>query len=113
MPPDACGDLLVLPIYAALPPEMQAWLLGLGSLQSLARAGVWSGMAELTGLQHAAPAWHPASWAICLRSHLACVMQLSMLKPLPRPQARVFAPAPEGVRRCIVATNIAETSVTC
>lgn len=24
MPPDACGDLLVLPIYAALPPEMQA-----------------------------------------------------------------------------------------
>ncbi|KAL4440347.1 hypothetical protein ABPG75_003348 [Micractinium tetrahymenae] len=49
MPPDACGDLLVLPIYAALPPEMQA---------------------------------------------------------------RVFAPAPEGVRRCIVATNIAETSVT-
>ena len=28
------------------------------------------------------------------------------------PQARVFAPAPSGVRRCIVATNIAETSVT-
>ena len=27
-------------------------------------------------------------------------------------QARVFAPAPEGCRRCIVATNIAETSIT-
>lgn len=27
-------------------------------------------------------------------------------------QARVFTPPPEGVRRCIVATNIAETSVT-
>ncbi|PRW39269.1 pre-mRNA-splicing factor ATP-dependent RNA helicase PRP1 [Chlorella sorokiniana] len=49
LPREACGDLLVLPIYAALPPEMQA---------------------------------------------------------------RVFAPAPSGVRRCIVATNIAETSVT-
>ncbi len=28
------------------------------------------------------------------------------------PQARVFAPAPLGCRRCIVATNIAETSIT-
>lgn len=27
-------------------------------------------------------------------------------------QVRVFRPAPEGVRRCIVATNVAETSVT-
>ena len=27
-------------------------------------------------------------------------------------QARVFAPAPSGARRCVVATNIAETSVT-
>lgn len=49
LPADACGDLVVLPLYAALPPEMQA---------------------------------------------------------------RVFAPPPPGVRRCIVATNIAETSVT-
>ncbi|KAL4856425.1 putative pre-mRNA-splicing factor ATP-dependent RNA helicase DEAH4 [Chlorella vulgaris] len=49
LPPSTCGDLIVLPIYAALPPEMQA---------------------------------------------------------------RVFAPAPAGCRRCIVATNIAETSVT-
>ena len=49
LPADECGDLLVLPLYAALPPEMQA---------------------------------------------------------------RVFAPPPPGVRRCIVATNIAETSVT-
>ncbi|KAL6784040.1 hypothetical protein ACKKBG_A04550 [Auxenochlorella protothecoides x Auxenochlorella symbiontica] len=49
LPADAAGDLLVLPIYAALPPDMQA---------------------------------------------------------------RVFRPAPPGTRRCIVATNIAETSVT-
>ena len=49
MPAGACGDLLVLPIYAALPPELQA---------------------------------------------------------------RVFAPAPPGVRRAVVATNIAETSIT-
>lgn len=49
LPPGTCGDFMVLPIYAALPPEMQA---------------------------------------------------------------RVFAPAPKGCRRCIVATNIAETSVT-
>ena len=27
-------------------------------------------------------------------------------------QARVFVPAPAGCRRCIVATNIAETSIT-
>ena len=27
-------------------------------------------------------------------------------------QARVFQPAPEGCRRCVVATNIAETSIT-
>ena len=50
LPPEECADLLVLPLYAALPPEMQA---------------------------------------------------------------RVFAPPPApGIRRCIVATNIAETSVT-
>lgn len=49
LPPDACGDLQVVPLYAALPPELQS---------------------------------------------------------------RVFAPAPPGVRRCVVATNIAETSVT-
>lgn len=49
LPPGSCGDLLVLPLYAALPPEMQA---------------------------------------------------------------RVFNAPPPGVRRCVVATNIAETSVT-
>ncbi|KAG2439200.1 hypothetical protein HXX76_004563 [Chlamydomonas incerta] len=30
----------------------------------------------------------------------------------PELQVRVFRPAPEGVRRCIVATNVAETSIT-
>ncbi|KAL6757999.1 DEAH-box nuclear pre-mRNA splicing factor [Haematococcus lacustris] len=30
----------------------------------------------------------------------------------PDMQVRVFRPAPEGVRRCIVATNVAETSIT-
>lgn len=49
LPAGSCGDLVVLPVYAALPPELQA---------------------------------------------------------------RVFAPAPPGCRRCIVATNIAETSIT-
>ena len=49
LPPESCGDLMVLPLYAALPPEMQS---------------------------------------------------------------RVFSRAPPGIRRCVVATNIAETSVT-
>jgi ATP-dependent RNA helicase DHX8/PRP22 len=49
LPPGAAPDLQVLPLYAALPPEMQA---------------------------------------------------------------RVFAPPPPGARRCVVATNVAETSVT-
>ena len=49
LPAGSCGDLVVLPLYAALPPDMQA---------------------------------------------------------------RVFAPPPPGVRRCIVATPVAETSVT-
>ncbi len=39
-------------------------------------------------------------------SHAACFGRPFLL------QARIFAPPPEGVRRCIVATNIAETSVT-
>lgn len=49
LPKDSCGDLFILPLYASLPPEMQA---------------------------------------------------------------RAFAPPPRGARRCIFATNIAETSVT-
>lgn len=49
LPPGSCGDLMVMPLYAALPPAMQS---------------------------------------------------------------RVFSRAPPGVRRCVVATNIAETSVT-
>lgn len=49
LPADSAGELLVLPLYAALPPELQL---------------------------------------------------------------RVFRPAQPGVRRCIVATNVAETSIT-
>jgi hypothetical protein len=49
LPEDSAGELLVLPLYAALPPELQL---------------------------------------------------------------RVFRPAQPGVRRCIVATNVAETSIT-
>eukprot|EP00878_Enallax_costatus_P040012 GHUV01045974.1.p1 GENE.GHUV01045974.1~~GHUV01045974.1.p1 ORF type:complete len:104 (+),score=30.24 GHUV01045974.1:760-1071(+) len=49
LPAGTCGELLVLPLYAALPPELQL---------------------------------------------------------------RVFRPGQEGVRRCIVATNVAETSIT-
>jgi ATP-dependent RNA helicase DHX8/PRP22 len=49
LPADSCGELIVLPIYAALPLEMQA---------------------------------------------------------------SVFLPPPDGCRRCVVATNIAETSIT-
>lgn len=49
LPEESCGELLVLPLYAALPPELQL---------------------------------------------------------------RVFRPGQPGVRRCIVATNVAETSIT-
>lgn len=42
----------------------------------------------------------------------SCNCQQHSCPAAPQPQARVFAPAPSGVRRCIVATNIAETSVT-
>ncbi len=36
----------------------------------------------------------------------------TILPPPPYPQVRVFRPATDGVRRCIVATNVAETSIT-
>ncbi|KAG2499040.1 hypothetical protein HYH03_003225 [Edaphochlamys debaryana] len=41
------------------------------------------------------------------------LMALPLYASLPPDmQVRVFRPAPEGVRRCIVATNVAETSIT-
>lgn len=41
------------------------------------------------------------------------LMVLPLYAALPMElQARVFVPPPEGCRRCIVATNIAETSIT-
>ena len=39
-------------------------------------------------------------------SHLACVCALPLL------QAKIFEPTPEGARKVVLATNIAETSIT-
>ena len=42
LPAGACGDLMVLPLYAALPPEMQVCV-ALGG--KLSRGLVWAGQA--------------------------------------------------------------------
>ena len=46
-------------------------------------------------------------------SSMAPLMVLPIYSQLPADlQSKVFSPAPEGVRKCVVATNIAETSLT-
>ena len=66
--------LMVLPVYSALPSELQVC--------TLARIVVY----EL-------------------------VIMLCTIKYLP-PQTKIFEPAPLGTRKCVVATNIAEASLT-
>ena len=57
---------------------------------------------------HMARLMHPAScfWSAMLEH------QAHACKPWCWWQAKIFDPAPEGTRKCIVSTNIAETSLT-
>jgi hypothetical protein len=96
LPPGSCQDLLVLPIYAALPPELQVGHSVCFSTQALTVV-----MNEET--------WCSSPW-LCAIALSQCETGSDPL--VMQPQARVFVPAPAGCRRCIVATNIAETSIT-
>lgn len=86
-------DLLVFPIYAALPLEMQVRSFVL----------IFKNMPSARML-------HKLLFEETRNK--AYLQKFKCLKLRVVLQARVFAPAPEGCRRCIVATNIAETSIT-
>ena len=130
IPEGECEDMLVLPIYAALPPELQV-----SQPHAWAAEVLPSVLCPSTSDKSSCVAQSCAA-ALCVTATLlppsvirfdVLVMLLAgssphlaglaALQPTGTPasaalQARVFAPGPAGCRRVIVATNIAETSVT-
>ncbi len=121
LPAGACDDLLVLPIYSALPLEMQARP-GAPPPRPAPGAGGWGAEPLLLLGQEQAQRQPSTDGA---RSALAAALLQELgravggLAPLAArsegpaaAQARVFARAPSGCRRVVVATNIAETSIT-
>lgn len=77
-------DAIILPLHGSLPPEMQASALVLIGFSPF-----------LEVLMH----------SIC--KYLFCLIFVFFTR-----QVRVFSPPPSNCRRIIVATNIAETSLT-
>ena len=139
--PELCGDAVVLPLYAALPPDQQVCSCVHFSMQ-LDQAAVASLQGPVIGQQayhdrHSfySPVPHitnkvfaHCSWCSSFplgRYHLSCkdmnTVIIQSSKKLVNAvmkfrhwglQVRVFSRPPEGCRRIVVATNIAETSVT-
>ena len=132
-----CGDVIVLPLYASLPPEQQArprWCLGTGwhagcchhRTMRTASCGLQDGRTVRFVLP--CRLCSPLSGRLagempqCRRSSLYCLPRAAcasdsacscwqLLRRLSA-QALVFVPPPEGCRRIVVATNVAETSIT-
>ena len=86
-------ELLLLPIYSTLPSDLQVG-------QGL-RADGQHVMVPVKVL-------HCHCCYCCYKSPT----KLSVPHPLHQPQAKIFDRAPDGSRKCIVSTNIAETSLT-
>ena len=130
LPEGACDDLLVLPIYSALPLEMQVLPSALGTPVRCKRGLLRPPRHRCSvSLQHAVtssphtPAlsggWHQLRVMSGVECHAVSVITLyfrvlapSCLAAVWRRQARVFSRPPAGCRRVVVATNIAETSIT-
>ena len=101
----AVPELIILPVYSALPSEMQVgaggklrcavgWMLQWAS----GRDGQWGLLA----------AFHRFVVHLSPLIHLPANRQPN----LPPLQTRIFEPAPLGTRKVVIATNIAEASLT-
>ncbi len=98
-PADAPTELLVLPIFAAMPPEQQM------KVRTRARICVCVCVCHApTTLQAREQRWQRGA-----RMHGQPRRESHVCDDL---HTQVFEPAPPGVRKAILATNIAETSIT-